>query len=264
MVNATNFDGTNDNLLRGGDLTGNANSKVGIVSLWVKFGSGSDGQHGAMVAAQGSPHFLVRKSAAPDTNKFLVSAFNASSSEILNLLSVSTYTVSDGWIHFLASWDLSAAASHLYINDSDDNNEVLNTNDTIDYTRSNHAIGSFINQSQRLNGCLSEVYVNYAEFLDFSVEANRRLFVTSDLKAVNLGSDGSTPTGTAPIIYLPNPFGTFEENEGTGGDYTVTGSLTACADAPPEAPETITAEISRMVSPLMGNPVQQLRRVVPY
>jgi len=51
-------------------------------------------------------------------------------------------------------------------------------------------------------------------------------------KPVSLGSDGSTPTGTAPTVYLKNPFGTFQNNLGGGGNFTVTGTLADDASIP--------------------------------
>ena len=48
----------------------------------------------------------------------------------------------------------------------------------------------------------------------------------------NLGSDGSTPTGTAPILFLNNPASTWHTNLGTGGGMSLTGTLVAGTDAP--------------------------------
>ena len=104
-------------------------------------------------------------------------------------------------------------------------------NDNIDFTDTDWGVGSTTLGASKLNACLSEFWVSN-EYIDLSVEANRRKFIDSSGKPVDLGSDGSTPTGTAPLIYLPNPSGTFENNAGTGGNFTVTGALTACADSP--------------------------------
>jgi hypothetical protein len=68
-----------------------------------------------------------------------------------------------------------------------------------------------------------------AEFLDISVEANRRKFINAAGDPVDLGSDGSTPTSTAPIVYQNGDFTNFETNQGTGGNFTVTGALTTCS-----------------------------------
>ena len=59
-----------------------------------------------------------------------------------------------------------------------------------------------------------------------STATNRLKFLAADGKPANLGADGSTPTGTQPILYLANPFGTFQNNLGSGGNFTENGELT--------------------------------------
>jgi hypothetical protein len=67
--------------------------------------------------------------------------------------------------------------------------------------------------------------------LDFTVETNRRKFVGADGKPVNLGADGSTPTGVAPAIFFSGDASTFGTNRGTGGGAfaLVNGPLTTVA-----------------------------------
>jgi hypothetical protein len=85
-------------------------------------------------------------------------------------------------------------------------------------------------------GCCAHIYFNQAETLDFTVVANRRLFVTAPptYKYVSLGSDGSTPTGTAPIYYFRGAGESFKTNRGTGGTPANQGTNIAnCTDGPP-------------------------------
>lgn len=51
-------------------------------------------------------------------------------------------------------------------------------------------------------------------------------------KPVDLGADGSTPTGTAPGVYLTGGAATFATNLGTAGSFAVTGTLTNAASSP--------------------------------
>ena len=105
------------------------------------------------------------------------------------------------------------------------------TDDTIDYTTSNHSVASSNTGSVKFDGCISELYVNYDDYLDFSVEANRLLFRSAAGDPVSLGADGSTPTGSQPIIYMPE--GDASSNSGYGGNYTYGGtSAVACATSP--------------------------------
>lgn len=71
---------------------------------------------------------------------------------------------------------------------------------------------------------------------NITVKANRRKFISANGKPVFLGTDGSKPTGTPPIVFLsqqrndtPN---TFNINRGTGGDFTITGTLTESTTSP--------------------------------
>ncbi len=58
-------------------------------------------------------------------------------------------------------------------------------------------------------------------FVDLSITANRRKFINHNLTPVDLGSDGSEPTGASPPVYLTIPSGgvasDFQTNFGTGG-----------------------------------------------
>jgi len=151
-----------------------------------------------------------------------------------------TVVAASGWQHILASWDLTSIGSpvfNAYLTDAavtwQVSPNILVGGTEIDYTDTDFFMGAFgAAADQPVNGCLSEVYINEAEYLDITVESNRRKFISAGGKPVELGSDGSDPTGTAPIIYLPNVYTSFQTNAGSGGNFTVTGALTDCATAP--------------------------------
>ena len=229
VANAVDYDGTNDTLLRGSDLTGNADSKVGTFSAWVRL-DGSNASQLRITATVGNT-FIVRRLS---DNTFGIQLENPAGTPILTLVSSTTYTSGATWLHITSAWDLSVPVAHLFISDADDEaGGSTETDDTIDYTASDWAIGSNGGGGgQRWDGCMSEVYINTAEFLDISVEANRRKFIDASGKAVSLGSDGSLPTGTAPIVYLNGDSTNFEINQGDGGDFSVTGALDDCSTSP--------------------------------
>ena len=58
-------------------------------------------------------------------------------------------------------------------------------------------------------------------------------FISAGSKPVSLGSDGSTPTGTAPAVFLSGNATAFGTNKGTGG------GLTVIANAPNPAGQSI-------------------------
>ena len=92
-------------------------------------------------------------------------------------------------------------------------------------------IGNTHTAGIRFDGCLSEVYINDDEYL--SASANLTAFRGAlSGKPVNLGVDGSTPTGTAPLVYLQGASATWEVNSGTGGDLTLKFNVADCTTSP--------------------------------
>lgn len=81
-------------------------------------------------------------------------------------------------------------------------------------------------------GHIADVYIAPGQFIDFSVEANRRKFISADGKPVDLGSNCSTPTGTAPAVCFSGNASSFGTNKGTGGAFTLTGTLTDAVTSP--------------------------------
>mgnify|MGYP000471539026 CR=1 FL=1 len=165
-------------------------------------------------------------------NTLRISCKNASGTAILLMYSTNTYTADATWHHFAASVDMTDTGKrHIYIDNSDDLGTVTTyTNEDIDWIESDFTVRANPLASDKINGCLSEIWLSN-EYLDLSVAGNRAKLISGG-KPVDLGSDGSTPTGTSPLVYLPNPYTSFETNAGTGGNFTVTGAFSACANSP--------------------------------
>jgi hypothetical protein len=129
-----------------------------------------------------------------------------------------------------------ATANHLYINDVDDENVLTFTDDTLDYTGGDWSVGARPSGNLKFDGCLSEFYFAPGQYLDFSLVANRRKFISPTGKPVQLGLTGSLPTGTAPLMYHHLDDGeavaNFATNRGTGGNFTITGTLDTAASSP--------------------------------
>jgi hypothetical protein len=225
-ANASDFDGTNDHLARGSDLSGNADGQSGIVSLWFNAEAGTF-QKGIIDTANN--RFIVQ---ITNDRTVRVRATNSSGTIILNMESTGTYDAGGGWHHVLAAWNLATPVARLYIDGSDvEAGGSTETSATIDYTDTNWEIGR-IGGSANWNGCLAEVYLHVGTTLDISNSTNREKFRSSGGLPVDLGADGSTPTSSQPIIYLHNTTATFQTNLGSGGNFTVTGSLDACGSTP--------------------------------
>ena len=229
VCDSADFDGTNDYMTRGAGLDGAADSKSGIISCWARIDGGDASTLIILDAIIGATiPFRLRRL---NTNLIVITGENAAGTDILELTTVATYTSSATWLHILSSWNLAVpGASHLYINDVSDKSATTFTDDTIDYTHTDWGIGATPSTGGgKWNGCLAELYFAPGQYLDFSLAYNRRKFISTSGKPVYLGADGSVPTGTAPIVYQRVADGaavaTFATNLGTGGNFSITGTL---------------------------------------
>ena len=231
---AADFDGTNDWMTRGADLTGIEDSKLGTVSIWFRLDGGDSAARrlfSCNLTSAAAGFFINRES----TNRLRIVGRTSAGTTILDMVTTPTYIAGATWYNLLASWDM-AAASHLYVNDAA---PALTTNTrtdgTIDYTKGNVGIGARVDGAEKFNGCLAEVFF-HTTYIDLSVEANRRKFITAGLKPVDLGADGSTPLGVQPLVYQRIADGglaaSFATNLGSGGDFTITGTLDVCDSSP--------------------------------
>ena len=139
--------------------------------------------------------------------------------------------ITDNWYPFLFSWSKSNAKATLYMGDTD-----MEVSPTENYGLAlNAAQNSVINIGASTVGSLgnpfdmSQIWCA-SEFIDFSVEANRRLFYDSDLKPISLGIEGKIPTGRQPEYYAPD--GDWSNNRGTYVDYTEVGTVGASTTSP--------------------------------
>lgn len=226
-----NSDGTGL-LTTASDLSGIADGKQGTVSFWIRTEAAQDGvlailtQIGASAADQ---RFRINKTTGEALS--IVGAKSGGGGAIT--LNSSTTPFSDhAWHHVLASWDTSSAAACLmYIDDVDVTNLASRTDAAIDYTRGEVSIGGNYDGSFKLTGDLAEFWFDDAA-IDISNESNRRKFTTSAGLPERLGSDGSKPTGTAPLVYLKGPAANWGTNAGSGGNFTVTGTFTDASTKP--------------------------------
>lgn len=218
-------------LTRGSSI--GADGKKGIISVWFKM-QGSDATNGMIIETL-DPFFQIIRL---NTNKIRITGQNAATTNILQLFSNTSFTVGMGWAHLLASWDLNTPAGWLYITDADDlaSSPTL-TNDTINYSTNpvvNWGVGARADGTILITADIADLYMNIAESLDLSVEANRRKFISATNAPVDLGADGSTPTGTAPAIFFHGTLASWQTNDGSGGGFSVTaGSLSAASSNPP-------------------------------
>lgn len=241
-IGGADFDGTNDRMARGGALTGVAASNKGTFSCLLRLGGG-DGVSQFLITTGGAAtaRFLVQRTSG---NKIQVFGADSTLVTLLNMQTVNSYTATGEWIRITASWDLSVAGRHhLLINGVSDKSVTTFVDGNIDYVDNASGPdfgvgGNHTGTSGRLNGELAEVYFNPGVYIDLSVAANDLKFGKGN-RATPLGQQGTLPTGASPAIYLHleefQGGATFAINRGTGGNFTITGSLDG-APAPATGP----------------------------
>jgi len=227
---AVTFDGSNDYVSRAG-VSGASAGSAATLSFWVKWANDDTFQSILFLAQSGDITFYVRRD---EFNYIDVYGENSGGTVLIRIrCAADTSKVSHGWQHVLVSFQLNSDAK-IYINDTNATFLVpVNSSGSVDFSTNEAVVGasqpaSFLN---KLNGDLAEVWFN-TSYLDLTVAANRRKFIKSNGKPANLGSDGSLPTGSQPLLYFRGPATSFSTNRGTGGAFTLTGALTDAATSP--------------------------------
>lgn len=239
VVDAADFDGTNDYLTKLNSNWGLSDSKTGIFSCWFYLDV-LNGTYGSNLLnvfnTTGSSIFEAYVTTA---SKFdIMVKIGSSAATVVNIRtsgSISTGT----WVHVLSSWDAAASARHLYINGTSDKGGIdTGSNNNAGYSSfDDSVVGAFATDgTAKWDGGMAELYFAPGQYLDLSVQANREKFRNSSGKPVDLGATGSNPTGTSPALYLHLDDGetanNFAVNRGTGGNFTVSGSLTTFSSSP--------------------------------
>lgn len=217
VAKGVSFDGANDYLVRNSDFVGNEDGNAFTFSAWVYLPESDVDQHiyWAYDGSQGGIRIYRRTS----DEKIAVEAYS-SSAQVLNITSGSALK-SNTWYHILLSVNLASTSNKsLYIHEQYVGLSVstYNTAGVIDFTKSAHYCASATG-TEYLSGRISNVFLDYT-YRDLSVEANRRLFITEDLKPAE------NQAALNPIMYLPmDDADTAHVNLGTGGDFTAVGVL---------------------------------------
>lgn len=214
--------------------------RKGIFSCWLRLNGGDNTLQRILMGFTGTSEsgflweqektrFRVQRSAINLIE--VIPNYEASLPTFL-LQSSSSFVASPTWLHILASWDATdtVEVARLYVNDVLEASDLVHEDADVDYSWDYVSIGSTpLNGDNKLNGDLAYLYLNTVEYLDFSVTANRRKFISASGGKVDLGADGSTPTGTQPSIYLKHTSGgsptDFATNLGAEGNFTLNGTL---------------------------------------
>ena len=214
---AVEFDGTDT--LRYQDVTNGlaADSSNILFSGWVKFDTADSPERTNMfIGQEAGSKVIIFTSLSGSDRKFYVYCRNSGGTTIWQVQT--QFGIWDGeWHHVMGSWN--GTTGHLYVDGVSDMVENTNTSGNINWSCQDWGVGS--NRYDGLEGgpChVAELYLTN-EYLDLSSSTNRDKFYNSTTGGpVDLGSDGSTPTGTQPLIYFTGEASTW--NAGTNAGST--------------------------------------------
>lgn len=231
-ANGVTFDAVNDSLTKTTDLTGNADNTTGFISLWYRPNTNVSGDYQWYeVGNSGSQRFRIKHNGSSVDS---IVARNAAGTQILSANPSTNLMNDQNWHSIIFGFDLSDSAKRfLFVDDVLDSsaNYSIYTNDSIDWTSPDHSIGARFNGDQKADGDMADVWFDNS-YIDALTEATRRKFIDSNGKPVNLGADGSFPTGSPPLIYLSGATANWHTNKGTGGGFTENGALTTASTSP--------------------------------
>lgn len=243
LAGAADFDGTNDWLKIGTDMASNADGTQGICSLWINYTSGTAVRR--VFYGNGGGNVVIERTAA---GKFQATLRNAAGTSSLVFTGSTTYGIGgvipmpNNFRHVIFAWDTNFSAGNkkcaIYF---DGVAETLTKTDaspafTIKYTDTTHGVGSDAAGANKWAGSIGCFYFNNSTYLDLSVASNLAKFRQDwggNQFPAYMGSDGSVPTGSQPIMFFNNPFASFGTNLGYGGGYSVQGALTISSPISP-------------------------------
>lgn len=225
-ASSIDFSGVNQNVtFSGSAVTMSGAGKQITISCWIN--PDTDGT--TMYLAQGrsgtsGPQWrLVRQS----DNSIQVLVTDSTPTTILNMSTAANVAeAADGWVHFYFECDLANSANRsVYINGSAATVTWTTYTDAVMALDRTHLyIGTDDSNGSDTDGQLAELWVDDARWAGATYISS---FISGG-NPVNLGATGSTPTGSAPDIYMRFISGSLGVNSGAdGGTGTLNGPPTS-------------------------------------
>ena len=226
LGSSTLFENYNESLNKSSDLTGNSDGKTFTFSFWI-YPVPSNNNTMYIYHTSGSWKNTISWGL---NGTIFVAFFNNESSggTVFEIQNPDLVCPPNTWSHVIFSADMSDTTKrHLYINDSEATPSWSYSNQTIDWTRTNHAVGDDLTASTgNFNGYMAHFFFDKT-YRDLSVTSTRRTFIDS----ARGSTSASTLAALNPILYLPMVSGySVGENAGTGGNFTGTNSPTIVTD----------------------------------
>lgn len=237
-IGAVFFDGTNDFGKLYSAMTGLSNGKELTMSYWIKMGASTDGSAVHVMSnfpATNRGYINERKA----DNKMRHYGSNTSAGTSIEITTSGTITESSGWTHVMYSYRLaSSSLIHLYVNNADVKTVQTSNNTNVDFVASEaqHELGSVRGAQAKFKGDMADVWFT-TTYIDLSDADQRAKFVVpNSIKPVDLGADGSIPTGSQPLAFFHHNIGEdasdFVTNRGSAQNYVEVGELTESSSIP--------------------------------
>jgi hypothetical protein len=223
------------------DIAGLAAVDNGLFScaMWIKISSASHGSSLWQVDANGNFTSSLGNGSAPATFYTSLKLFDATNSGQLNLDSgPGTEDVFHSVI-ISANTNLAAGSKQvkIYVDGVDMTTNISDTDPAFLMAFNGKEFSAFSDGAG--DGWFGDV-------ADYWIAPGQSLLTDGDIapatlakfrdpitgKPVDLGADGSTPTGLAPAIFFSGDETEFATNKGTGGAFTLTGTLTNATTSP--------------------------------
>lgn len=223
VPNTADFDGTNDHIqLTSSGPTGFADGKVISFFCWVNPSAG-DGATRRIVDFRTSGNSVRFQVNLSSVNRIQVAAANSAGTLILNIVATSnTITAASGWVAVYGCFDLTDTAKRkIYFGTTSQTlNVIAWADDTMDLVSASavYTVGANSAGTEDFTGAISDLWIDDA-YID-----NPAAFLNGT-NPRSLGADGSLPTGSQPAFYFPGNGDAFATNAGTGGGFTLTGTL---------------------------------------
>ena len=221
VANPVRADGSNDWMRRNADLTGSADSKLLTFSVWARY----DASQAMHIAFLGPNNAQEGFRISSNLGEIIVAGRNSSNTEIVRF-EINTTINDNNWHHIMGSFDLNSTLTRgFYVDNTDAETPGTwspYTDAEMDLTRSNHFILSRNAGTTKYSGDLADLQIWFGIYTDFSVQANRELFI-KDGKPIN--PDTAAATLGTPIIRLSGPTSGWETNKGSGGGFELVGAL---------------------------------------
>lgn len=212
-----NFDGLTY-LSRGGPLSGVTASKVWSGSIWLRLDS-VEGFKRAFNAASDRFSLLYFGGAPADYGLF---GFDSGGTEVLRLFINFPNDPDTGWHHLLWSFDLADPAKrHFYLDDVPGGTWPVYLDQAIQFAAADLGIGANPAGNNKWRGDIADVWLRFGgPMIDFSIEANRRLFITAERRPAN---PAGWPAGAQ--VQLHGGVDEWHVNKGSGEGFTENGAL---------------------------------------